>query len=143
MRVLLTITAALALSASLGLSQEAATKIKKVPATYTNPTSGPEMYRNYCAACHGLDGKGSGPAAAALKKAPADLTTLSKKHGGKFPTLEVQQYIKGESITDAHGSRDMPMWGDLFRSIGTGNPDMVVTLRVKNLTTYLTEMQAK
>jgi len=142
MRILITVTAALALTASIGYCQEPPAKIKKVQATYTNPGSGPEMFISYCAPCHGGDGKGQGPAASALKKAPSDLTMLSAKHGGKFPVLEVQHYIRGESLTDAHGSRDMPIWGDLFRSLGS-NQDSIVTLRVKNLSDYIAGIQHK
>jgi mono/diheme cytochrome c family protein len=40
------------------------------------------MFRSYCAVCHGLDAKGSGPAAPALKMEPADLTTLAKENQG-------------------------------------------------------------
>ncbi len=47
---------------------------------------GPDLYHAHCAACHGSDGKGNGPAAAALKTKPADLTVLAKNNGGKFPT---------------------------------------------------------
>src|ERR1700739_820904 len=110
-----------------GFAQEK--KIKKVEATYTRPDSGPEMFRTYCAVCHGEDGKGNGPAASALKTAPADLTALTQKHNGKFPVLEVQQYIRGESASVAHGSRDMPMWGDVLKNVSAGG-DSVIQIRV-------------
>ena len=71
--------------------------IKKVPVTPTSAASGSEMFKTYCAACHGLDGKGTGPAAAALKKQPANLTELSAKNGGAFPELKVFNTIKGDS----------------------------------------------
>ena len=35
---------------------------------------GGKLYADNCMSCHGADGKGSGPAAAALAHAPADLT---------------------------------------------------------------------
>ena len=127
MRTLTTISVVLTFSA-ICLGQDQKTQIKKVPIEYTKPTSGPDMFKTYCAACHGPDGKGTGPAASALKKAPADLTLLSSKNGGKFPALMVQNTIRGESGTvGAHGSRDMPMWGDIFHSVSTG--DAVVDLQ--------------
>jgi len=98
------------------------------------------MFKGYCAPCHGSDGKGTGPAAAALKKAPADLTALTRKNNGKFPELEVSNTIRGEGGM-SHGSRDMPMWGDLFRSVGADN--MVVDLRIKNLSNYIRTIQEK
>jgi mono/diheme cytochrome c family protein len=99
------------------------------------------MYRAHCAVCHGLDGKGNGPAAPALKQLPSDLTQLSKKNGGKFPDFRVANVIQGDSVLVAHGSRDMPMWGDIFRSIQRNDP--VVTLRVHNLTEYIASLQQK
>ncbi|HXJ39516.1 MAG TPA: hypothetical protein VNH18_09560 [Bryobacteraceae bacterium] len=142
MRTFIGVAAALALSASPGLSQEPAAKIKRVPTSYTQP-KGPEMFVSYCAPCHGRDGKGTGPAASALKKAPADLTLLAQKNNGKYPGLKVQEFIRGDSWPAAHGSRDMPIWGELFHSIGGGNQDMIANLRVKNLTDYVEGLQQK
>ncbi len=101
-------------------------------------TDGAEMFRAYCAPCHGIDAKGDGPAGAALKKAPADLTQLSRKYGPGFPTFRVKRVILGAG--EAHGSREMPVWGSVFRSIGDDN---TVTLRIGNLTKYLESIQAK
>src|SRR3974390_1178903 len=64
-------------------------EIKHVPAPYTDPTSGKEMYTQYCASCHGMDGKGDGPAAAALKIQPTNLTTLAAKSGGAGPAARI------------------------------------------------------
>jgi mono/diheme cytochrome c family protein len=140
MRIFITAAAAIAVAA-ICFGQDQKTKINKVPIEYTAPASGVEMFRSYCAACHGQDGKGTGPAAAALKKAPADLTLLSRKNGGKFPALVVQNFIKGDSVAAAHGSRDMPMWGDVFRSVSAGQS--VVELRVRNLRDYVESLQEK
>ena len=63
--------------------------IQHAPIKATSPASGGEMYKTYCAVCHGTDGKGGGPAASALKVPPTDLTQLSKKNGGKYPGLKV------------------------------------------------------
>jgi len=115
--------------------------IKKTPITPTPASSGQEMFKTYCAPCHGLDAKGDGPAAPALKKAPANLTELSARNGGKFPYYKVMSTIKGDTETPAHGSRDMPMWGSLFSSLTTNQA--VVQLRISNLTEYLKSIQAK
>jgi mono/diheme cytochrome c family protein len=140
MRMLITFTAVLAVS-TICFSQEP-TKIKKVEIAYTQPSSGAAMFKEYCAACHGADGKGTGPAASALKKAPADLTLLSRKNNGKYPSLEVQNFIKGDAASvAAHGTRDMPMWGDIFHAVSAG--DTVVTLRVTNLSDYIKGLQAQ
>jgi mono/diheme cytochrome c family protein len=99
------------------------------------------MFKTYCAACHGQDGRGDGPAAPALKKQPANLTELSARNGGKFPELKVFNTIKGDSDVTAHGSRDMPIWGSLFPSISSGQAE--VQLRISNLTDYVKSIQAK
>jgi len=102
---------------------------------------GVDLYKSYCAACHGTDGKGGGPAAAALKTAPADLTQLSKKNGDKFPVGLVRQMIGGGSSTPAHGSPEMPIWGPVFRAM---SPDEnLAKLRVDNLLRYLESIQTK
>lgn len=118
------------------------TVIKHVPVQATSPASGKEMYTTYCAVCHGTDGKGGGPAASALKVAPADLTMLSKGNGGKYPALKVTSAIRGDSNLPAHGSKDMPVWGSLFRGMSHGH-EGEVQQRVANLTEYIESLQAK
>lgn len=99
------------------------------------------MFRSYCAVCHGLDAKGSGPAAPALKMEPADLTTLAKENKGKFPALKVYNIIAGDSAMPAHGSKDMPIWGDVFRSMSRNESEM--RMRLNNLTNYIESIQKK
>jgi mono/diheme cytochrome c family protein len=70
------------------------TKLKKEPVKVTSPASGREMFVSYCAPCHGQDAKGDGPAAAALKTAPADLTTLAKRNNGKYPDAKVASVLR-------------------------------------------------
>jgi len=67
----------------LTMAQQSQTTIKKAPIQRTSATSGQEMFNTYCAACHGKDAKGNGPAGGALKVPPPDLTTLSQRHDGK------------------------------------------------------------
>jgi mono/diheme cytochrome c family protein len=76
---------------------------------------GKDLFMTRCAVCHGEGGKGDGPAAAALKTRPADLTQLTKKHGGSFPRALIMQFIDGERPVPAHGPREMPVWGEVFR----------------------------
>jgi len=71
--------------------------VKKTPAPYTNPASGSEMFKAYCASCHGVDGKGNGPAASAMKAPLPDLTQLSKKNGGTYPANHVAAIISGDA----------------------------------------------
>ena len=75
---------------------------------------GQQYFVQYCGACHGVDGRGHGPAAPALRTPPADLTRIAQRHGGHFPDAEVATQIDGRAMVRAHGSRDMPVWGWRF-----------------------------
>src|SRR5579864_3368771 len=114
--------------------------IKRVPVTDAGTIDGQTLFSHYCAVCHGKDAKGTGPAADALKKAPADLTQIARKSGGAFPEVHVQRVIKGDDVVGAHGSRDMPIWGELFKSLRGPEES---TLRVNSLMKYLEQIQAK
>jgi mono/diheme cytochrome c family protein len=131
----------LALGLSVSAFPQQTPTVTRGPAPPTTPTSGVEMYHSYCAVCHGLDGRGNGPAAPALKQQPPDLTQLSRKNGGKFPDFRIANVIQGDSLPIAHGSRDMPVWGDVFRSMQ--RDDTMVKLRVHNLTEYVASLQQK
>ena len=127
----------------MGYAQQKPT-IERAPVVPTNPSSGSEMYRAHCAVCHGLDGKGNGPAASAMKSQPTDLTQLARKHDGKFPANSVASALKfgSGSGAGAHGSAQMPVWGPLFQSLDKFN-DTVVQQRVSNLINYIETLQAK
>jgi mono/diheme cytochrome c family protein len=115
--------------------------IKTVPLQPTATLEGAESYNQYCAVCHGKDGKGGGPAADAMKKHPSDLTQIARRNNGKFNDVVVQNVINGDDILIAHGSRDMPVWGELFKSV---NGDASARrLRVYKLVKYIEQMQAK
>jgi len=116
--------------------------VKHVPITDAPRNSGVDMFNAYCAVCHGKDGKGNGPAAAALKNQPADLTLLSQKNGGKYPSAHVGAVIRGQESNPSHGSEEMPVWGPLFSSLSQGHDDLVQQ-RINNLTKYIETLQAK
>jgi mono/diheme cytochrome c family protein len=117
-------------------------EIKHVPVKPTSPASGPEMYQAYCAVCHGIGGKGNGPAAETLKVAPPDLTMLARKNGGKYPSDHVRSAIEGDLRLSAHGSKEMPVWGGLFWRMSQGHSSEV-QLRVSNLNKYIESLQVK
>jgi mono/diheme cytochrome c family protein len=100
---------------------------------------GRQLYVTYCASCHGEDAKGNGPAAPALKTAPANLTAIAKVDG-KFPALKVQRIISGDDFITGHGSREMPIWGDIFRKQRVAT---ISTSNVYALTKYVESIQAK
>jgi mono/diheme cytochrome c family protein len=79
---------------------------------------GSEIFRHYWASCHGIDGRGHGPASAALKHGAPDLTQVARRNGGKFPVQHVRDIIEGkESSPMAHGSQEMPVWGPIFHRV--------------------------
>jgi mono/diheme cytochrome c family protein len=116
--------------------------INKVPARYTPPSSGKVMFDDYCASCHGTEGKGNGPAAAAMKGGVPDITLLAKQHGGEFPGFHVSQTILGNKTMSAHGSKEMPVWGPVFSRLGQQNQGEIQQ-RVFNLTSYVQSLQGK
>jgi mono/diheme cytochrome c family protein len=80
--------------------------------------SGRGWYVTYCAACHGVDGRGRGPAAEAMAQAPTDLTRLAEGSAGVFDAGAVAAYVDGRRTLAAHGSREMPVWGRRFDDRG-------------------------
>lgn len=111
---------------------------EELPPNYM-PT-GQQMYKQYCAACHGKDGKGHGPLAAVLKMPPADLTTLAKRHDGKFPYEYVANVLQFGPGFPSHGSEDMPTWGPIFRYYDKRN-EKVVKERIRTLSEYIASLQ--
>ena len=106
---------------------------------------GAEMFKQYCASCHGMNGEGDGPVAASLKKPPADLTRIAARRGGNFPDADISRWIDGRFDAPAHGTREMPVWGRQFQDT-VGNrtdPDEVVRGRLLTLVEYLKTIQKK
>ena len=125
-------------TSSLCLFGQSSQQDKPLPVTFSL-TPG-EMYKTWCASCHGEKGRGDGPAAAALKTRPANLTEVAKKNGGTFPTERVRSYIEGTTTVSAHGSREMPVWGTFFRNMGD---EVTTRYRIVSLTNYVESLQAK
>jgi mono/diheme cytochrome c family protein len=84
--------------------------------------SGAELYRVFCASCHGPQAHGDGPVAATLKPAVPDLTRIAARNGGTFPIERVRTIIDGQSVPRAHGTRAMPVWGWDFYAIDRADP---------------------
>ena len=104
--------------------------------------SGRDIFRYYCASCHGREARGNGPVASALKTPPANLTTLAAKNQGQFPVERVKAFItKGRPDAPSHGSSDMPVWGPIFQSLDPS--DKVAQARIDNLVAYLKSLQTK
>jgi mono/diheme cytochrome c family protein len=106
----------------------------------TQEKAGQEVFRSFCAVCHGPDAKGNGPAAPGLKKHPPDLTQLSRKNSGKFPYAYVTGVLRFGPGVPSHGSGTMPMWGALFEYYYNKSS---AEQRIQNVCDYLASLQEK
>ena len=107
------------------------------------------LYRRYCGACHGPNGKGDGLVGTLLQTKPTDLTEIAKKHGGDFPTAEIEMVIDGRTTVRAHGEPDMPVWGEILREQaagsqpGTQSANEQARRKIAFITAYIKSIQEK
>ena len=135
--VLLALTSALALGSGAALAQ--------------GVSLGEMEYMNSCAACHGASGAGDGPIVPYLvTQTLPDLTALAANNGGVFPVSAAFTIIDGSASVGAHGSSDMPVWGDRYRARAMDDPEMTgfdidayANLRIVALIEYLVSLQAE
>ena len=99
-------------------------------------------YRSYCRNCHGDQGKGDGPVAELLTVKTPDLTTISARNDGEFPTEKVHSTIDGRDSVKAHG-RDMPLWGDAFQLTEETDDEAVVKEKIDALVAFLRSIQVE
>ena len=134
--VVLTAGTLLGIGPSIGLAQE-----------QDIIEAGKREFQRSCATCHGVDAKGAGPSASALNVKPADLTQLSKNHGGVFLFWRTYEKISGadEAPIRGHGTREMPIWGERFRLERDASEEhhMGVRGRILSLVYYLQAIQEK
>lgn len=133
--------AAVAIACGIGIAASSAFAGEAGDAGLSNV--GGDLFAQYCVACHGASATGDGPAAGALLKKPADLTGIAARRGGKFPEAEIARFIDGSFDLPAHGSREMPIWGEkLGAPIAEGTThDEVVRGKVLTLIEYLKTIQ--
>jgi mono/diheme cytochrome c family protein len=112
----------------------------QLPPTYI--PSGKQLFNEYCASCHGPDGKGLGPVAPLFRKPPPNLTILSKQNQGHFPEDRVTKILYFGTGFPSHGSMEMPVWGPVFKIVENYN-EAAVQMRIKNLCDYLKSIQEK
>lgn len=124
-----------------------ATSVAAAPPQVRIKDYGKSEFEGNCASCHGVDGKGSGPVTPWLTKAPPDLTTLAQKNGGILPLDRLYQSVSGEGKT-AHGTREMPVWGQTFRTLAAEqymdypyDPEPIVRARILAILEYINRIQ--
>lgn len=98
-----------------------------------------DTYLEHCHLCHGLGGRGDGPVADALKVAPADLTMITARNNGRFPSAKLADIIRNGGGLLGHGTTEMPAWGSAFGE--KGDPD-VARKRISDLVRYIESLQA-
>jgi mono/diheme cytochrome c family protein len=113
------------------------------PPVLSDSLNGPDLFRVYCAPCHGRDGKGAGPVALALKARPPDLMEIARRNRGVFPKARVEAFVTNGSASakSAHGSVEMPVWGPTFRSLDPS--DARVRVRIGNIVDYIEKIQTE
>jgi mono/diheme cytochrome c family protein len=84
---------------------------------------GEQLYRRFCASCHGLEGRGDGPVASTLRVEVPDLTRPVRRSVALEPREQIARIIDGRHIVGAHGTRIMPVWGEDLTRLEIGNPD--------------------
>ncbi len=117
-------------------SQEDQGAVRLIPSL-----EGADLFRSYCASCHGADAQGAGPVAAALSTKVPDLTAISKRNGGVFPSKRIELVISGDEAIIAHGSREMPVWGPIFHQVERDRD--FGNVRLRNVTKYIESIQQK
>ena len=125
----------------IGYADQSRTKVT-IPVNKTAPTSGKQMYANYCTPCHGVDGRGHGQYASILKRQPVDLSMLTRNNRGRFPETHIVSALQFGSAIAPRGTDEMPAWGPILGKMNQANPQEVL-LRISNLSRYLETLQLK
>lgn len=136
----LRVFAATGLVTVLATSDPLETQVRRTPPLILESISGSDSFEFYCASCHGKTGKGDGPTAPALKTRPTDLASLTRRNGGAFPKDRVLAAVTGRGRPiAAHGSTDMPVWGQIFRWLDPSEPR--VKQRIEDIVAYIEVLQ--
>jgi len=132
--------ASLVLTASLGALL--VTLLPVIRAQDPDLRDGRTVFNTYCASCHGTSGNGAGPLATMMRRQPPDITGLAIANGGVFPAERMRRVIDGREV-EAHGNREMPVWGDAFKSIRGGHSEEAVRARIEAVLQYLESIQRR
>ena len=137
------VTAGLVMTTLMGAAMMSVPAAARPSAQVGRLLQGEQLFKAYCASCHGRTGKGDGPFVQALKTPPADLSLLTQRNGGTFPRERVIRLIEeGKPAEEAHGSKEMPVWGPIFSAMSHGS-FKATNPRVEDVVSYLESIQAK
>jgi hypothetical protein len=76
-----------------------------------------------------------------LRHRPADLTQYAKHNGGIFNGVRIHSIVDGRAVK-AHGTMEMPVWGDAFKW-REGLPEDAIKARIEALVRYLETIQER
>jgi mono/diheme cytochrome c family protein len=140
--ILRLILLSVALVTAISIARPQQKREQKPVAKQASIASGKETFLRYCACCHGENGTGNGPTAVALKPPPSDLTTLSKRHEGKFPAGYLGALLRFGRSLASHGSENMPVWGSRFKELDPVR-DPTGQQHIDDVVAYIASLQAK
>jgi mono/diheme cytochrome c family protein len=103
---------------------------------------GKDLFRAYCATCHGVDGRGAGPMTSELRRLPPSLTSYAVRNGGVFPGEQVRRIVDGR-LVGSHGTSEMPVWGDAFKRTRDGLSEEAAKARIDAIVKYLEAIQER
>ena len=132
-----------ALVLTAGVPAKSASQVVDISPTLVLPSmSGRDIFRYYCATCHGREGRGDGPVASQLKTRPANLTRLAAANAGQSPLDRVRAFVThGRTDAPSHGSPEMPIWGPIFQALDPSDP--IARMRINNVVDYIQSIQSK
>jgi mono/diheme cytochrome c family protein len=132
-----------ALVLTAGVPASSGSQVVDISPTLVLPSmSGRDIFRYYCATCHGREGRGNGPVASQLKTRPANLTRLAAGNSGEFPLERVRAFVThGRTDAPSHGSPEMPIWGPIFQVLDPSDP--IARMRINNVVDYIQSIQSK
>jgi mono/diheme cytochrome c family protein len=133
----------LAAALSAGCSTQKAPHDDEALAIADPARGGDKLYRRYCGACHGLEGKGDGIVSSLMTPKPDDLTIMTRRFG-RFPREWLIRVIDGRETVRAHGESDMPVWGaQLNPELGADASDAEIRAWIAAIVDYLATIQVE
>jgi mono/diheme cytochrome c family protein len=99
---------------------------------------GKVIFDEQCISCHGMNQ--IAPTRTDLEKKAPDLALIMERRRAKdFPIIEIAQIIDGRQWVKSHGDREMPVWGEVYDSLGMDKEE--IRGRKGELIAYLMSVQ--